>query len=330
MSDATPKPIFVVGMNGSGTTMLAECLGRHPEIYMFPQESYVLPHYINKSRSYGDLGQLMVRRKLAQDLTGHTAYWLVNGKSNVKVPDEFLSEPGIAGVIDGVYRYFSAKAAKHGVLHWGDKTPMYIQHVELLANTFNNAKFIHIYRDGRDIAQSLHRRWRFNPCRSIYRWRETMQTAKELRASFGEEKFYEVSYEQLTEKPESNLRDICLFLELPFNTSILKSAMPHMDKIAANDMEKFVRNSGKWKSYFSSEDIVRLEAIAGKMLRERGYEVMTDAGNNSPGGLRRLVWIVHDRAQSVIIAYRTFGFAFLKNAARRVRDSLIQSKTSRY
>lgn len=37
-------PIFVVGMNGSGTTMLAESLGRHPEIYSMPQESKVLPY----------------------------------------------------------------------------------------------------------------------------------------------------------------------------------------------------------------------------------------------------------------------------------------------
>ena len=112
--------------------MLAECLGRHPEIYMFPQESYVLPHYIKKSESYGDLSKLEVRRKLARELAEHTAYWLVNGKSTLIVPDELLAEPGIGGVINGIYRYFAAKKGKR---RWGDKTPMYIQHVEALADT---------------------------------------------------------------------------------------------------------------------------------------------------------------------------------------------------
>ena len=30
------SPVFVVGMNGSGTTMLADSLGRHPELYYAP------------------------------------------------------------------------------------------------------------------------------------------------------------------------------------------------------------------------------------------------------------------------------------------------------
>lgn len=28
-----PQPDFVVGMNGSGTSMLADCLGHHPKLY---------------------------------------------------------------------------------------------------------------------------------------------------------------------------------------------------------------------------------------------------------------------------------------------------------
>ena len=48
-------PIFVVGMNGSGTTMLADSLGRHPHIYSMPQESKVLPYYL---QHYGHAGAL--------------------------------------------------------------------------------------------------------------------------------------------------------------------------------------------------------------------------------------------------------------------------------
>ena len=36
-------PVFIVGMNGSGTTMLADSLGKHPDLYMFPNEAKVLP-----------------------------------------------------------------------------------------------------------------------------------------------------------------------------------------------------------------------------------------------------------------------------------------------
>ncbi|MDP1558113.1 MAG: hypothetical protein Q8K59_01495 [Nitrosomonas sp.] len=47
MIEGVPKinsfapPVFIVGMNGSGTTMLADSLGKYPDLYMFPLEAKV-------------------------------------------------------------------------------------------------------------------------------------------------------------------------------------------------------------------------------------------------------------------------------------------------
>ena len=157
-----------------------------------------------------------------------------------------------------------------------------------------------------------------------------MQVANELRATLGGDRLYEISYEQLTGNAETYLRDICSFLGLPFNVSILNSAMPHMGNSVTGAKGKIVMNSGKWKSYFSPVEMGRIENIAGKILGERGYEVTESAGDHTPGIFWRLSWLAHDRIQSVIIAYRQYGFAFLRIALRRARDSLIQSRSSRY
>lgn len=50
------EPIFIVGMNGSGTTMLLDCLGRHPQLYGFPLHSRV----ISKMTAGSTRGEILV------------------------------------------------------------------------------------------------------------------------------------------------------------------------------------------------------------------------------------------------------------------------------
>ena len=78
-------PVFVVGHNGSGTTMLADCLGHHPDLYIFPFETRVLPHFIRKLARYGDLSDVHARQALADDIGKCRAYWKANGRRPVRL-----------------------------------------------------------------------------------------------------------------------------------------------------------------------------------------------------------------------------------------------------
>lgn len=48
-------PVFVTGMNGSGTTLVLRILDRHPNLYAFPGETKIMPHFILTLNRYGDL-----------------------------------------------------------------------------------------------------------------------------------------------------------------------------------------------------------------------------------------------------------------------------------
>ena len=50
---------------------------------------------------------------------------------------------------------FEKNAAGEGKLRWGDKTPYYVLHMPMLLGRFPGAQFIHLIRDGRDVALSL-------------------------------------------------------------------------------------------------------------------------------------------------------------------------------
>lgn len=326
VSPAT-SPVFVVGMNGSGTTMLGDCLGHHPDLYMLPHESYVLPHFIYHLKSYGDLSTLPARRRLADALGRSKAYWAVNRGNPVRLDDDALAQPGFAGVVNGLYGYL---AAQKGKTRWGDVTPMHLQHMELLVRHFPDAKFVHIYRDGREAAQSFHRRWRQEPRRTIYRWKKIVELGHEQGARLGPSQYKEVCYEALTDRPDKHMQEICKFLDLSFDPNVLSSSMRYIDASIGVGSGGILRNSNKWRDYFSATQVWELENIAGKFLDELGYAVETVPGDNNPTPWHLRTWMVKDKLNVTLCQFRRYGLGYANVFIRRIRDSIRQTITNKY
>ena len=157
----TSEPVFVVGMNGSGTTMLLDCLDNHPDLFGFRRETKIIPYFIQSAGKYGDLSDDKNFRKMWDDFRSISFFKYVNNGKIVPLPKSWKDAPrSAAGIIDCTLSYFAEKDGKH---RWCEKTPMHAQHICLLADSFPNAKFIHIIRDGRACAASFHRRWGYKP-----------------------------------------------------------------------------------------------------------------------------------------------------------------------
>lgn len=315
------SPVFVIGMNGSGTTMLADSLGHHPALYMLPLESKVLPYYLIHQHRFGDLDTLDARRKLAATLGKTKSYAQANKKASVVLPDAELARPGFEGVVDALYRYF---AAKQGKTRWGDKSPINTQHVAALAAAFPTAQFVHIIRDGRDAAQSFHRRWGYDPLHTITRWKRDVAAGRDQGRALGDARYLEVRYEALTADPDFEMQRVCAFLGLPFDESVLQSSMRYMDpanKQAATG--RIVPNSEKWREYFSSEKVQAIEKIAGVALSELGYPVSIQ-GNQSPSRVRLHYWKLKDGLSFTICFFREYGLraapVFIRHAANAARQ----------
>lgn len=287
----TDGPVFIVGMNGSGTTMLADSLGRHPALYMFRLEAKVLPYFLHRVDRYGDLNLLDARRRLANDIGAAKPFWQVNGRRALVVPDSRLTEPGYAGVVNGL---FSELAARDGKARWGEKSPMNLGHIAALAAQFPSAKFIHIIRDGREAAQSFHRRYRFEPLHTIYRWRSLVAIGREQGRAVGPERYAEVLYEALTQEPEAEMHRLCGFLGLPYSPEVTESSMRMVDKSVAREQSGIIDNSGKWRDYFDEATRLELERLAGRTLAEFGYEVSNPLGHAAVSASRLRLWRIRD------------------------------------
>jgi hypothetical protein len=321
-------PIFIVGMNGSGTTMLADSLGRHPDLYMFPRESRVLPYFIANVGRYGDLSSHANLRELADEIGRAKPYWQTNNKSPLILDDSELAGcDSIGDVVDRIYRHLAARAGKS---RWGDKSPMNVQHIRVLSEHCRDACFIHIIRDGRDAAQSFHRRWGFNPIHAIWRWKQVVRDGRRQGAAVGPDRYLEVRYESLTSDPDSEMRRICDFAGLTFDPVVLGSSMRFMDPgNRAAGSGRIVQNSEKWREYFDANVLAALENLAGSTLADLGYSVKSTGDADLTSLQRRVLWL-RDGVARTRYFFRKRGIRALPMFLRLVSTSRKQRSTSRY
>jgi Sulfotransferase family len=324
IGERAERKVFVVGMNGSGTTMLADSLGRHEALYMFPFESKVIPLFLQRAPRYGDLREHSNRRRLADDIGASLPFWRANGRHPLHVPDAVIAQVvSVPAMFCAIFGHLAASAGKTG---WVEKSPVNTENLPLLSEVFPDAKFIHIIRDGRDAAQSFHRRWGFDPRHTVWRWKKTVRQGRADGVALGKDRYLEMRYEDLTDDPERHMRKVCEFLGLPYSPEVLGSSMRHMAPDAPAD-GRIVPNSMKWQQYFGAGLQLDLERIAGRELEALGYPVTTAGDHDfSPQQLRLL------RAKDMLMRsvgfFRDRGIGGLPMYFRLARSAL-QTRASR-
>jgi hypothetical protein len=324
-------PLFVVGMNGSGTTMLADCLDNSAELYVFPRETRVIPWLINHIQEFGDLTVAENRLKLLHTFCQYDS--LASVDSNMGLTDADIKEPSLFGVIDAVYGHL---AAKEGKARWVEKSPMNLQSMLPIAQAMPTAQFIHIYRDGRDVAQSNERRWNKNPLWTMYRWVQIVRQGREDGKQLGPERYLEVEYEAFTDRPEAWLQTLCAFIGIEYHAELMRSSMPFVNSLYRKDRyEKsgsIVPNSQKWKKHFSPAQVAQLEEIGGKLLTELGYETTNKTGEKALPAWQLRWWRFVNVFNQGLVYLQRYGFKrnTPKKMLRQFSEGLKQMSVMRH
>lgn len=320
----TASPTFILGMNGSGTTMLADCLGKHSELFSIPYETKVIPFHLANLHRFGDMRTIEARRALAAQIGATKAFWLANHRRNIELGDDELSEPSFAGVIDAL---FARLARGTGKRRWVEKSPQNLGRVNEIAAAFPDARFVHIIRDGRDCAQSLHRRWKYEPVVSIYRWRRLVELGRRAGAEIGPARYLEIRYEELTTDPQRIMTAVCVFLGVAFEPQVLLASMRTANPgvVAAGAI---VGNSERWRRYFPLRTVKAMERTSGDFLAELGYPVDL-RGERNPAAWRRAYSKLIGRATGALDRIRSHGWAAVPVLWRAMRVSRMQDSVDR-
>lgn len=286
-------PVFVVGMNGSGTTMLLDRLGQHPDLYAFPLETHVLPYFMRGESRYGDLADDSNFLRLWEEMRSAYSLQTANKGRPVELPSDWKdTRRSAAGVFDRLVRVFSTRKGK---VRWAEKTPMHVLHMIELSAAFPGSRFVHMVRDGRDCAASNHRRWGRHPEGTMYRWKQVFREGRRQGQMLGS-RYLELKYEDLTANPEECLAGVCDFLDLEFDNRILLSEKRRRE-VSRYETNKIVQSKSTSRGYFSESQYRTLERIAGRVLADLGYPTSQPDGDFEPSGLRRGWWLAHDTAR---------------------------------
>ena len=292
-----PPPFFVVGCPRSGTTLLRNLLRSHP-LLAIPPESHFLPTFY---RVWGDPADERAARRLAGRILA--LHWVRRFGLGFR-PDDFRHCRRYGELVG---RLFGERARRDGATRWGDKTPSYALHMPILREIFPGAQFVHIVRDGRDVACSLLRTG-IGPRRALTAgllWKTYIETARRDGTALERAHYLEVRYESLLRDPETTLRAVCAFLGAPFDPRVL--APTAIDptrfvdvfgprRVRHVSLGEIVRdNAGKWRHEMTAKQVVEFEAVAGATLAELGYALAGRGDRRPPGRLAQLAWRAVDR-----------------------------------
>lgn len=209
------RPIFMIGAERSGTTLVMALLGSHSRIAV-PEVVWYYPRFYPYLHTYGDLSNEKNLRVLAEEMVFglKTPFWgmKVNPRTIVDEVLELAPEKSFAGIYAGMHQRFANSVGKP---RWGEKTPHNLYFVGPMHEDFPDAQFIYITRDGRD-ACADYLESSFGPT-NIYcaanSWKRCWNAVKEHREPLRDKGLWlDVKYEELVREPEKVMRGVCDFL----------------------------------------------------------------------------------------------------------------------
>ena len=290
-----PPAPFVVGVGRSGTTLLRMMLDSHPEMAI-PPETHFLPPMIEQFSRLRVTPERLLEAIREAPQSGLPE----SGVSEDELLDR-LRQLKPLNAPDSIRAFYGLYAERAGKPRWGDKTPRYVTSMAKLARAIPEARFVHMIRDGRDVALSTNRRLvelrgsRPVPAeRMAKRWRHRILSARRVEQVKG--RYMEIRYEDLVRDTEPGLRRVCEFTELGWDPVMLSYHERASERLQEMNRER-ERGSRRtltgeermqahamttkppteeridlWKSEMDATYREEFETFAGDLLAELGYE----------------------------------------------------------
>ena len=275
-------PFFILSAPRSGSTLLRLILDTHP-LLAVPPPAWLFEMVYPFLYSYGDLAVRENARALAEDMLEAPTVkkWPIACD-----PDSLLEaapQRTFAGLYDGLHRLYAEAAGK---ARWGEKTPRNCFWVEEILGCFPGARFIHIVRDGRDMAIDIadSKLWPYSVYSGADMWRQYVASARASGTRLGAGRYLEVRYEALCKDPEGSIRGLCDFLAVDFDPVMLAHHLsPSARQWAGEELHEktsrpiTARYCGMYQRRLNASDRGALEALVGPELASFGYPLEGEA-----------------------------------------------------
>ncbi len=249
-------PLFLGGEGRSGTTLLRVMIDAHPAISCGPETHFLVDERLRKYHDH------------------FRGTWWRRGEGYGYTLDDMDDL-----VRDFARGWFETYMQRRGKRRWADKTPQTIHALEYMWRLFPTAKFVHVIRDGRDVACSIiPQKWGPNDVKSAARrWVDCIWKGVAHRANT--ERYHEVRYEELAPEPEPVLRELMTWIGEDFDPAMLDyhradADNPTKTESSAEQVAQplYTSSIGRWRRDLSAREVKQFTKIAGETLEFLGYE----------------------------------------------------------
>ena len=254
------KPVFIIGCARSGTSILGELIASHPGVKYIFEASHI---------------------------------WELGGAGENE-SHRLTREHATEAVKNQIRDWFKGQAEGADVLV--EKNPRNSLRIPYISEIFPGARFIHIVRDGRDVACSMipgcgGREWNHlkppswkeyyanyaGAVRCAHAWKQTLEIAlKDLSAV----PHLQISFEDLVASPSSIAKQLFGFLGLDLHPNTAEFCKKISNETSSSYHAKFqdqwyqdnhTRRMGRWQENLSAEESEVLHDLLQPLLTRLGY-----------------------------------------------------------
>ena len=233
-------PVFVVGSGRSGTTILDKSLGLSSSLASLPFEPALLASVdfkagvfklLQGSLSDNELqilkGYLGRRFSIKHPRMGDIGFsqWLSRAEYLTMIDTLLYSEGCVFKrtnqFLNNIFANYLAKESK---TTWIDGTPVNGRLLPEIQKIFPTSKFVHIIRDGVEVADSLTRlNWAGGHFVSAAQfWASQVSITRGLGQAYCKDNYYEIMFSDLLDEPKEQLQQLSEFLGIDFSLDMTR------------------------------------------------------------------------------------------------------------
>lgn len=269
-------PVFVAGLERSGTSLMYALLASHPEIAM-TRRTNLWTHFFEQ---YGDL---------ADDPNLDRCLGMMRRYRRLVILDidwDRLRSDFLAGArtYPRLFDLLELQVAHRlGKRRWGDKSLNTERYADHLLAAYPGARVLHMIRDPRDRFASSLTRWkvrRGGVGAGTAEWLASARLAGH-HSRRAPDRYMVVRYESLVSDPEGMLRAICDFIGEEYTPAMLSMDGASRFKTEGGNSSYGSRapaeisadSVGRFRAVLSPRDIAVMQRFAGEEMLRFGYEL---------------------------------------------------------
>jgi len=282
------RPIFIIGSERSGTTLVLAILACHPRIAV-PEVTWYYPRFRPYLHTYGDLGIIENFNALAHEMAYglRVPFWRMPDANPATFGHEIAAraaeiEPSFAGVFAAMFERYAKHVKKP---RWGEKTPGNVFYIDRILEDFPNAQFVYIYRDCRDASAEFIES-QFGPTNAYtaaVMWRDGQQAVKPFRETLSPDQWFNIKYEDFVRDPLGHLKSMCAFLGEDYDDALMDFHTTPVAQRRGKTKDNWAlahpisdRHVGIFENQLSIEQQRVMAWVAGDLMQDLGYDNLAD------------------------------------------------------